>query len=85
MRKPRVIFPYTEAGLGHIMPMNSIADEFEKLYGDKVECVRSQFFTESGDEKLEIYQERLKGEVVKHNKRSLIWSFGGLLFPLGLL
>ena len=52
MKKPRVIFPYAEAGFGHIMPMNSIADKFEEMYGDKVECVRSQFFTESGDKKL---------------------------------
>lgn len=58
MRKPRVVFPYTEAGFGHIMPMNSVADKFEEMYGDKVECVRSKFFTESNDKKLsdlEIY------------------------------
>lgn len=78
MRKPRVIFPFTEAGLGHIMPLNSIADEFEKLYGDKVECVRSQFFTEGGYDKLEIFQERLKGEVVKHNKSSFYGYFATL-------
>lgn len=49
-----------EAGLGHIMPLNSIADEFEKLYGDKVEVVRSRFFTESGDPDLMRYEEGLK-------------------------
>lgn len=65
--KPRVIFPYTEAGLGHIMPMNSIADEFERLYGDKVEVVRSAFFTESGDEKLKEYERKLVKNVVMYN------------------
>ncbi len=70
MDKPRVLFPFTEAGLGHIMPMNSIADEFEKLYGDKVECVRSYFFTEGNDAKLITFEKHLKEEVVKHNKHS---------------
>ena len=48
MKKPRVVFPFTEAGLGHIMPMNSIADEFERLYGERVGVVRSHFFKETG-------------------------------------
>lgn len=78
MDKPRVIFPYTEAGLGHIMPMDSIADEFEKLYGDKVECVRSAFFTEGGDRRLMEFEERLKREVVKHNKSTFYGFFATL-------
>lgn len=75
MAKPRVVFPYTEAGLGHIMPMNSIADEFEKLYGDRVEVVRSQFFTETGDEKLKKYEYRLTKAVRDFNKRPAIGYF----------
>ena len=70
MEKPKVLFPYAEAGLGHIMPMNSIADEFEKLYGDKVECVRSNFFTEGNDAKLAKFERCMAHEVVKHNKHS---------------
>lgn len=68
MNKPRVVFPFTEAGFGHIMPLKSIADEFERLYGDRVECVRSSFFTESGDKKLADLEDSFKAEVVKHNK-----------------
>lgn len=68
MDKPRVLFPYTEAGLGHIMPMNSIADEFERLYGDKVEVVRSQFFTETNDQKLINYEKKLSKSVRQYNK-----------------
>lgn len=75
MDKPRVLFPYAEAGLGHIMPMNSIADEFEKLYGDKVECVRSAFFTEGKDKKLIKFEEHLKNEVVHHNKHTAYGFF----------
>lgn len=67
MNKPRVVFAYTEAGLGHTMPMNSIADKFEELYGDRVECVRSQFFTESEHKKLIEFEEKLKNNVVKSN------------------
>ena len=68
MSKPRVVFPFTEAGLGHIMPMNSIADEFERLYSDRVEIVRSQFFTETGDKLLKEYEGKLSEGVRKFNK-----------------
>ncbi len=78
MKKPRVIFPYTEAGLGHIMPLNSIADEFERLYGDRVEIVRSQFFTESNEPKLVSYEKRLSQEVVKHNRHPFYGWFSTL-------
>ncbi len=76
MSKPRVLFPYTEAGLGHIQPMISIADEFERRYGDRVECVRSHFFTEAGDKNLEIFERRLRGEVEKQNRSSAYGFFG---------
>ncbi len=75
MSKPRVLFPYTEAGLGHIMPMNSIADEFERLYGDKVECVRSNFFTETGNKDLIKYEKHLSDSVVKYNKNPCMGFF----------
>ncbi|MDE7087677.1 MAG: hypothetical protein K2O67_05750, partial [Clostridia bacterium] len=66
MEKPRVVFPFTEAGLGHIMPMVSIADELERLYGDKVEVVRSAFFSETDDAKLIKYENKLAGEALKY-------------------
>lgn len=75
MGKPRVLFPYTEAGLGHIMPMNSIADEFERLYGDKVECVRSKFFTETGDKNLIKYEKHLTESVVYYNTHPTMGFF----------
>ena len=53
------------------MPMNSIADKFEEMYGDKVECVRSQFFTESGDKKLAAVDRLMQNDVVKANKCTL--------------
>ena len=68
MKKPRVVFPFVEAGLGHIMPIKSISDEFEKKYGDRTEVVRSAFFTESGNGVLAEYEEGLRREVQKHNR-----------------
>lgn len=76
MKKPKVVFAYAEAGLGHTTPMNSIASKFEQLYGDRVECVRSQFFTESGDKRLAKFEDRLKKAVVKSNERT---SYGFFL------
>ena len=75
MYKPRVVFPYTEAGLGHIMPMNAIADKFESLYGDRVEVVRSKFFTEGGNEKLKQFEDLLCSTVVLANKHVLFGFF----------
>lgn len=76
MGKPRVLFPFTEAGLGHITPMNSIADAFERMYGDKVECVRSYFFTEAGDENLKIFEERMKHDVERQNRMTAYGFWG---------
>jgi UDP-N-acetylglucosamine:LPS N-acetylglucosamine transferase len=68
MSKPRVVFPYAEAGLGHMKPMESIATVFEKMYGDKVECVRSRFFTETKNKKLMRYEEKMRKDVSGNNK-----------------
>ncbi len=70
MAKPRVLFPFTEAGLGHIVPMKSIADEFERLYGDKVEVVRCNFFTETDNKNLKIFGERLCTFVQTQNRHT---------------
>ncbi len=69
-KKPRVVFAFTEAGLGHIMPLKSITDAFEKKYGDKVECVRSQFFTETNTPSLLNYEKFLCGQVRKFTKHN---------------
>ncbi len=66
--KPRVVFPYVEAGLGHIMPMRSLADAFESKYGDKCEVVRSQFFTESGSWAMRRFEYVLKRGATSYAK-----------------
>ena len=52
MNKPKVVFTYVEAGMGHIMPITSISNAFEKKYGKYVEIVRSKFFSETGDKQM---------------------------------
>ena len=43
--KKRVVFPFVEAGMGHIMPMRSVATIFKEKYGDKVEVIETDFFS----------------------------------------
>ncbi len=64
MDKIRVLFPFMESGYGHIMPLRSIEQTFRKKYGDRVEVVSSQFYTESGDPHL-IRFEKMMGRQVK--------------------
>lgn len=68
MRKIRVLFPYVEAGLGHIMPTKSIEETFKKKYGDKVEVISSEFFSESGDRHLIKYEKMLGRQVRTYNR-----------------
>ena len=67
-RKPRVVFPFVEAGFGHIMAEKSIADAFEKKYGKYCEVIRSDFFKETGSEAMAKFEKRLCNEVRLYNK-----------------
>ncbi len=67
---PKVVFTFTEAGLGHIMPLKSIADAFTKKYGDKVEVVLSNFFTETNNPTLIKYENFLINEVKRQNRHN---------------
>ena len=71
MKKPKVLFPSVEAGLGHIMPMRAIADEFEKLYGDKVDVVRMRFYADSEDKSLHTFEETMARETKTYTKSSV--------------
>ncbi|MBP3436766.1 MAG: hypothetical protein J6K61_02530 [Clostridia bacterium] len=53
--------------MGHIMPMRSMADAFEKKYGDVTEIIRSDFFSESGNKYLKKFEEAMAREVRKQN------------------
>ncbi|HEY8424082.1 MAG TPA: glycosyltransferase [Clostridia bacterium] len=70
-RKPRVVFPFVEAGMGHIMPMKAVSDAFEKKYGDRVEVIKTYFFQDPDNPDLKYVEDELIREVKKHNKNRL--------------
>lgn len=67
--KPRIVFPFVEAGLGHIMPMTAIADAFEAKYGDRVSVVRTNFFQDTHDPVLSAVEQDFVDEVLRHNRK----------------
>lgn len=67
-KKPRVVFTFVEAGMGHIMPMKAVSDAFEKKYGDRVEVIKTYFFQDPGNPDLKWVEEELIREVKNHNK-----------------
>ncbi len=81
-KKPRVVFPFVEAGLGHIMPMKAIADAFENKYGDKAEVVRTYFYQDTKDPDMKFVEDELIREVKAHNKHKWWGSLHFLLMRL---
>lgn len=63
--KKKVVFTYVEAGLGHIVPINSIASAFEKKYGNEFEIVRSYIFEESKSK----FVNKMGEECIIHTKK----------------
>ncbi len=76
MKKIRVLFPYVEAGYGHIMPMRSIDDTFRRKYGDKVEVISSKFFTETNDKYMIKYEKKFSDHVRLYNRMPPIGYLG---------
>lgn len=68
MGKIRVLFAKTEAGMGHIVPLTSIKETFEKEYGDEFEIIFSNFFVDSNNKDLLRFNNLLISEVKKANK-----------------
>lgn len=50
VKKVRVLFPAVEAGMGHIVPMESVRKVFEEKYGDKTEVVATSFYKDAKSE-----------------------------------
>ncbi len=82
MKKIKILFPYVEAGFGHIMPMKAIEDKFREKYADRVEIISSQFFTESGNKHLTCYQNMLGKQVRAYNRHPIIGYFATLACEL---
>ena len=74
LKKPKVVFTYVEAGMGHIIPMTGMASAFKEKYGDKCEIAESYIFNESSSEAVH----KMAAEQVSHVKRaagSRLYSF----------
>ncbi|MEG2158484.1 MAG: hypothetical protein RRY18_01260 [Clostridia bacterium] len=65
--KPRVVFPFVEAGLGHIMPEKSVADVFQAKYGKYCDIIRTRFFNDTKEKTLIDYEHFLVRQVQLHN------------------
>ena len=61
--KIKVMFPFVEAGFGHIMTEKSVCDAFEKKYGEYCEVIRSNFFQDTGSKPMKKFEDRLCKEV----------------------
>ncbi len=61
--KPKVVFTYVEAGMGHIAPMTGMAKVFERKYGDKCEIVHLYPFRDSQFELVRALGRELVGQV----------------------
>ncbi|MBO4343873.1 MAG: hypothetical protein J5844_04355 [Clostridia bacterium] len=72
MKKIKVLFPFVEAGFGHIMPMKSIEQTFRRKYGDRVEVVSSKFYTETGNKHLKKYEQMISRQVRIYDKFTAI-------------
>lgn len=68
MEKARILFPAVEAGMGHIMPMESVAEIFEQKYGDKTQVIRLRFFKDDATDAMRKLESLFVSEVNKHNR-----------------
>lgn len=82
MKKVKVVFPFVEAGFGHIMASRSICDAFEKKYGEYFEVVKSNFFSETGEEPLAKFEKMLCDQVRDFNKHIVYGYFVTLMMQI---
>lgn len=82
IKKFRVVFPFVEAGLGHIMPMTAIADIMQEKYGDRVEVIRTDFFKDTDNPNLRSIEQEFEKEVKLHNKNKLRGTLQFLLMSI---
>ncbi len=58
-RKPRILITYIEAGMGHIVSAQAIAEALKSKYGDKTEIIESHILRDSDNPILPKYEEFL--------------------------
>ena len=71
MKKPKVVFNFVEAGMGHIVPATGVSDAFIKKYGDVCEVVRSYFFSEDKNQILKSVEDSVISDTKKQASSKL--------------
>ena len=66
--KKRVVITFVEAGMGHIVTAEAIAQSLEKFYGNKIEVIRDYIFRTDNDKELINHEQFLIKEVKFANK-----------------
>lgn len=67
-KKKKVVVQFIEAGQGHIVTAEAIAECLERKYSDKIEVVRDYVFRDSDDKAMQKYEQFSINEVYKANK-----------------
>jgi UDP-N-acetylglucosamine:LPS N-acetylglucosamine transferase len=70
-RKPRVVFTFVEAGMGHLVPATGISDAFEKKYGDKCEVIRWKIYSGSKNQEILNYHQSIISDTKKQAKHKI--------------
>ncbi len=81
-KKLKVVFPFVEAGLGHIMTEKAICDAFEKKYGEYFEIVRTNFYTEVGTKPAKNFETFMCNSVKKYNKTNVLGYLSTFMLKL---
>lgn len=71
MDKKKIVITYCEAGQGHIVTAESIAESLERKYSDKIDVVRDYIFRDSNDKTLIKYEKFSIKEVYRANNNRL--------------
>ena len=82
-QKPKVVFTFVEAGLGHIIPAQAICDAFEKKYGDKCEVVRWNIFSDSDNSIVKKYGDAVSDWTKKNCNNKILYLGEILSYLLG--
>ena len=71
MKKKKVLVTFCEAGQGHIVTAEAIAEALERKYGEQIEVERDYIFRDSNDKDLQAYEKFAIQEVKKSNRNKL--------------
>lgn len=75
MRKKKVVVQFMEAGHGHIVTAEAIAECLEEKYGDKLEIIRDYVFRDSKDKELQKYEKFTISDVKKAHANKMHLGF----------